>query len=111
MKITPKVKRFQQGGPVAPEMAPAEEPTVNGGAPVDETAPEQAPQEGGEQDPIMMLAQMSAQALQSQDCQMAMQVCQAFLEVVQQMQGPAPQEPQGEPVFRKGGSLAYRIKK
>lgn len=111
MKITPKVKKFQQGGPVAPEAAPTEEPTVNGGAPVEEGAPQEAPQEGGEQDPIMMLAQMSAQALQAQDCQMAMQVCQAFLEVVQQMQGQAPQEPQGEPVFQKGGRLAYRMKK
>ena len=108
MKITPKnsVRKYQMGGPVGSE-APVEEPTVEGGAPVEETAPEQ----GGEQDPIMMLAQMSAQALQSQDCQMAMQVCQAFMEIVQQMQGGAPEEPQGEPVFRKGGILVRRIKK
>lgn len=90
-----------------PAGAPVEEPTVNGGAPVDETAPNQ----GAEQDPIMVLAQMSAQAIQFQDCQMAMQVCQAFLEIVQQMQGGAPEEPQGEPVFRKGGTLVRRIKK
>lgn len=88
-----------------PAGAPAEDPTVGGGAPTEESAPDQ----GGEQDPIMILAQMSAQALQSQDCQMAMQVCQAFLDIVQQMQ--APEEPQGEPVFRKGGSLVRRIKK
>ena len=108
MKITPKnsVRKYQMGGPVGSE-APVEEPTVEGGAPVEETAPEQ----GGEQDPIMMLAQMSAQALQSQDCQMAMQVCQAFMEIVQQMQGGAPEEPQGEPVFRKSGILVRRIKK
>jgi hypothetical protein len=42
---------------------------------------------------------------------MAMQVCQAFLEILQQMQGGAPEEPQGEPVFRKGGVLVKRIKK
>lgn len=90
-----------------PAGAPAEEPTVEGGAPAGEPTPDQ----GGEQDPIMMLAQMSAQAIQSQDCQMAMQVCQAFLEIVQQMQGGAPEEPQGEPVFRKGGTLVRRIKK
>ena len=108
MKITPKnpIRKFQMGGPVGPE-APVEEPTVEGGAPVEESAPEQR----GEQDPIMMLAQMSAQALQSRDCQMAMQVCQAFIEIVQQMQGGAPGEPQGEPVFRKGGILVRRIKK
>lgn len=105
MKITPKnseTRKFQVGGAMP---APTETPAT--GAPVDETAPDQ----GGEQDPIMMLAQMSAQALQNQDCQMAMQVCQAFLEIVQQMQGGAPEEPQGEPVFRKGGSLVRRIKK
>ena len=94
------------GGPVQPN-APAEEPTQTGGAPVQEQAPEQE----GEQDPMVILAQMSAQAIQSQDCQMAMQVCQAFLEIIQQMQGGAPEEPQGEPVFRKGGVLVRRIKK
>ena len=109
MKITlknQKTQKFQVGGTM-PAGAPAAEPTVGGGAPVDETAADQ----GGEQDPIMMLAQMSAQAIQAQDCQMAMQVCQAFLEIVQQMQGGAPEEPQGEPVFRKGGTLVRRIKK
>lgn len=109
MKITlknQKTQKFQVGGAM-PAGAPAVEPTVEGGAPVDETTPDQ----GGEQDPIMILAQMSAQAIQAQDCQMAMQVCQAFLEIVQQMQGGAPEEPQGEPVFRKGGTLVRRIKK
>lgn len=101
-----KVQKFQMGGPVQPT-APAEEPTQTGGAPVQEQSPEQ----GGEQDPMVILAQMSAQAIQSQDCQMAMQVCQAFLEIMQQMQGGAPEEPQGEPVFRKGGVLVRRIKK
>lgn len=103
MKVTPKnsqTRKYQVGGAM-----PAAEPTVNGGAPVDETASDQ----GIEQDPIMILAQMSAQALQSQDCQMAMQVCQAFLEITQQMQ--APQPPQGEPVYRKGGILVRRINK
>lgn len=109
MKITPKnqeTRKFQVGGAM-PAGAPTENPTVGGGAPTGEPAPDQ----GGEQDPIMMLAQMSAQAIQAQDCQMAMQVCQAFLEIVQQMQGGAPEEPQGEPVFRKGGTLVRRIKK
>lgn len=106
MKITlkeSKTRKYQVGG----AMPAAEEPTTTGGAPVDKTAPEQ----GGEQDPIIMLAKMSAQAIQAQDCQMAMRVCQAFLEIVQQMQGGAPEEPQGEPVFRKGGTLVRRIQK
>lgn len=105
MKIALKnsnVRKFQVGGPMP---APAEEPAAEA------MPPAQEPQQGGEQDPMMMLAQMSAQAIQSQDCQMAMQVCQAFLEIIQQMQGGAPQQPQGEPVFRKGGVLVRRIKK
>lgn len=94
MKITPKnqkAQKFQTGGAIPAQAEPAPQQT--------------------EQDPIMMLAQMSAQAIKGQDCQMAMQVCQAFLEIVQQMQGGAPAEPQGEPVFRKGGILVRRIKK
>ena len=108
MKITPKksIRKFQMGGPM-PEEAPMEEPMTEE-APAEEPMPE----EGEQQDPMMILAQMSAQALQNQDCQMAMQVCQAFLEILQQMQGGgAPEEPQGEPVFRKGGVLVRRIKK
>lgn len=108
MKITPKnsVRKHQMGGPVEQsQAAPAQEIQ---GAPQGQ----EQPAEGGEgQDPIQVLAEMSAQALQNQDCQAAMQVCQAFLEIVQQMQGGAPEEPQGEPVFRKGGVLVRRIKK
>lgn len=106
MKITLKnsVKKFQTGGSLeTPQEMPQEAP-MNEGAP----APEEAPQ-GGEQDPLVILAQMSAQALQNQDCQMAMQVCQAFMQIAQQMTAP---EPQGEPVFaRNGCKLVRRIKK
>ena len=93
MNFVPKVKKFKEGG--AMEQAP-----------VEQTAPEAAPQ----QDPLMMLAEASMQALQKQDCQMAMQVCQALVQMLQQVQGgetPA----QGEPVFKKGGVLLRRIKK
>lgn len=102
MQFTPKkVKKFQQGG----EIAPVEEPTTPEATPA-----ETSPAEGG-QDPIMMLAEAAAQALQAQDCQIAMQVCQGIVALVQQMGGEASQEPQGEPVFRKGGVLLRRIKK
>ncbi len=96
------VKKFQDGGVVAPE-------TQGAVAPQEGTAP--APEQGGE-DPLMQIAQMAAQALQTQDCQAAMQVCDAFMQIVQQAQGGAPQEaPQGEPVYRRGGTLVKRIKK
>ena len=79
-------------------------------------APQAGPQEGG--DPIAMLAEMSMQALQAQDCGMAMQVCEAFVQLVQQAMGNAPQGPVGsvpensEPIFKKGGVLkGYKKKK
>lgn len=96
MKIT---RKFQTGGAMPAEQA----------AP--ETTTEQAPVENQEQDPIMMLAQAAAQALQNQDCEVAMSVCQAFLEIVQQMQGGAPAEAPAEPVYRAGGKLVRRISK
>ena len=106
MKIQPKnVRRFQQGGPM-----PAEDPAMAEEAVMAEQG--DAPDQGG--DPIMQLAQMSMQALQSQDCNMAMQVCEMFVQLVQQSQGGAPGPevaPEGEPVYRRGGKLAYRIKK
>lgn len=86
MKIVTEkqIKKFQAGGQVV-------EPAV--------AAPAQ-------EDPIAMLAEMSMQALQTQDCQIAMQVCENFIALIQQMQGgaPAPQEP----VFRKGGKIVSR---
>ena len=91
MKIRPRY--FQEGG----EMAPPEDPAAAG-----------APPEGGG-DPLMQLVEMAAQALQSQDPNMAMQVCQALVQLAQG--GAGGGAPEGEPVFRKGGKLAYRMKK
>ena len=83
--ITEKqIKKFQEGGAMPAEAAPA---------------PAAAP---AQEDPIAMLAEMSMQALQTQDCQIAMQVCEGFVTLIQQMQGGAPAQ---EPVFRKGGKM------
>ena len=77
-------------------------------------APAAAPQ-GGE-DPMAMLMQGAEQALQTQDCQIAMQVCQMLLELAgggapaeaaPAEAAPAPAE--GEPVYRRGGRLVRRI--
>ena len=88
------IKKFQEGGAMPADGTPVEQ-TPEGGAPV----------EGGGEDPLMQLAQAAMQALQSQDCQMAMQVCQAFVQMIQQAQGGAPEQPQGQPVYKKGGKL------
>ena len=83
MKIVPKnsVKKFQTGGAVESTAPETQEAPMAGAEGAE--APQQ---EGVEQDPIVILAQMSAQALQNQDCQMAMQVCQAFIQLIQYMQ-------------------------
>jgi len=102
-----KTLKFQEGGAMPPQEAPAGAPEAGqAGAPA-----EGGPEAGG-QDPLMQLVQMSMQALQSQDCQAAMAVCQAFVQLAQQQGGAEQQpEPQGEPVYRRGGKLARLIKK
>ena len=111
MKITYKnavkqTKKFQQGGPVGAPAEGAEAPVSQ-----EEAPKEPAPEEGGQENPMMQLAQLFAQGLQNQDCQMLAQGAQMFLQLAEQSQGGGAEEPQGEPVFRKGGRLAYRIKK
>nr|DAV04302.1 MAG TPA: hypothetical protein [Caudoviricetes sp.] len=103
MEVKPKVKKFQEGGP-AP--APANQP-------MPAEPQEGAPVEGGADRMLMQLAQMAAEALQSGDCNTALSVCEAFMQLIQQFtQGQAgPEAPQGEPVYRKGGKLVGRIRK
>ena len=107
MEIT--LRKFQDGGAMPPQGAPKDQ-----GAPQEGAPEEGAPQEGGQgQDPIMQIAQVAMQALQNKDCEAAMSVCQAFIQLIQQNQGGAPEEqaPQGEPVYRAGGKLVGRIRK
>lgn len=95
------VQRFQEGGPME---APVEDPNA---APVEGGAPA----EGG--DPTQQIMEAAMAALQNQDCNLAMQVLQAL---VQMMGGGAPQEgpaaPEGAaPVYKAGGRLSRWIKK
>lgn len=71
-------------------------------------APEQG---GGEGDPLMQLAQMAAEALQSGDCNTALAVCEGFMRLVQEAsQGQGGEAaPQGEPVYKRGGTLVRRV--
>ena len=87
-KFEKMVKKYQEGGEM-PAEAPAE-------APVD-----QAPT--GEEDPLIQIVQAAAQAVQTQDAQLALQVCQALVEMAG---GGAPAEAPGQPVYRKGGKLS-----
>ena len=77
-------------------------------------------QEGGAapqgEDPQAVLLQGAQQAVQNQDCQTAIQVCQMLLQMMggggEQAPAPAPEEQQqgGEPVYRMGGRLVRRIR-
>ena len=98
MKIN--IKKFQDGG-----VAPA------AGAPTDQS--QQPADQGQGQDPLVQIAQMAMQALQNKDCNAAMQVCAAFVQMLQQSQQQGQgtgQAPEGEPVYRRGGKLVKRIK-
>lgn len=91
----PRVRRFQEGGAVPPQEA-------QGGAPA------------GGGDPMQEILQAAAQAVQNNDGQLALQVCQALVQLAQGGGGapeggaPAPAEGGEEPVYRLGGRLAYR---
>ena len=101
MEVKPKVKKFQEGGP-AP--MPAEQPTP--------AEPQSgAPAEGGADQMLMQLAQMAAEALQSGDCNTALAVCEGFMGLIQQAsQGQGGEAaPQGEPVYKRGGTLVRRV--
>lgn len=92
-----RIKYLQEGGPVE---APVEE-----GAPM-EGAP--APEQGGE-DPMMQILQVAQQALQEQNCEAAMAVCQALLQLAQG--GGAPQEaPAEEPTYARRGARLVRVR-
>ncbi len=105
MRIKTNVRFMQEGGAVDDG---SQEAAPEANAPEQEQGQEQ----GQEQDPVVILAQMAQQALKNNDGQLALKVCEGFLQFLQQMQqqqGAEQQAPQGEPVYRKGGKLIGRI--
>ena len=95
---TKYVPRFQEGGQMPAEEVPVEEAPMEG-------AP--APEEGG--DPMQQLLMVAQEALQSQNCEAAMQVCAILLELAQG--GGAPAEAPAEaPVYKMGGKLSRRVR-
>lgn len=103
MKIESKIKKFQQGGPM-----PQDPASQGGGAPAGAPAPGGAPEQGG-QDPMAQILQVAAQAVQTQNCEAAMAVCQALMQIAQggAAQEPAPQE---EPTFARNGAKLVRVR-
>lgn len=89
------ISKFQEGGAMPPQ--------------------DPAAAQGG-QDPMVMILEGAMQAIQNQDCQIALQVCQALAEMAGAGAQPAPEAApaapaEGEPVYRTGGILVKRIKK
>lgn len=105
-----RVKKFQEGGPMGPE----EPMPAEGGAPAGPEAggAPAGPEAGG--DPMQQLLQAAMQAVQNNDAQLALQVCAALVQMAQGAGGgagaPEGGAPEGEPVYRNGGRLAYRRK-
>lgn len=74
-----------------------------------------APQGGN---PLDQLVAMAQQAIDTNDPNLAMQVCQTLVQAVQTpaaqeapAQEPPAEEPAAEPVYRSGGVLVRRIRK
>ena len=91
-----KVSKFQMGGAMAaPEQGM-------------QAAPEQGAQGGG--DPFAQIMEIAMQALETQDCQAAMAVCEGLLQLAQEMAGgqAAEEAPVEEPVFKRGGKLTKK---
>lgn len=89
------IGRFQEGGAMPPQ-----DPAMAQG--------------GG--DPMEQILMGCQQAVETQDCQIALQVCQIMLEMAgggaapaEAAPAPAPVEAQGEPVYRRGGQLVRRV--
>ena len=94
-ELNQMIKKFQEGGEVAPPS---------------EAAPAEAAPEGG--DPTAQILEAAMAALQNQDCNLAMQVLQALVQMLGGGAQEGPAAPEGQaPVFKKGGKLAGWIRK
>ena len=86
-----KIKKFQQGGPMPVEAAPA------------------APAQGGQDQMMAQLEQMAMEIIQSVGPEGAAMLAEMIMGMLQS-QAPVGAT-QGEPVFRNGGRLVRRNRK
>lgn len=98
-----KVGKFQEGGQM-----PAGDPSMQGGAPMEQEA---AMAGGDEQAMMQQLAQMAQQIIQQIGPDGAAMLAQIIMEMLQGGQAPVGEQPEGEPVFKKGGKICGRMKK
>lgn len=106
MKIESKVKKYQEGGQApAPQDTAMAAPAEGGNMAPTEAGPEAA---GG--NPMEQILAAAQQAVQTQNCEAAMMVCQALLEIVAQAQGGPQSAPQEEPTFARNGAKLVRVR-
>lgn len=91
------IKKYQAGGPMPADPAMA-------GAPA-EAAP--APEQGGQDQMMAQLEQMAMELIQGVGPEGAAMLAEMIMAILQQGAAGA----QGQPVFRKGGRIAYRTRK
>lgn len=87
MKVVSKFRKFQEGGPV-------------------EAAPQEAPQDA-QGSPMDQILNVAAQAVQTQNCEAAMAVCQTLIQLASGGGQAAPAE---EPTFARNGAKIVRIR-
>ena len=85
-----KIKKFQQGGPMPAEAAPAPAP------------------QGGQDQMMAQLEQMAMEIIQSVGPEGAAMLAEMIMAM---LQSQAPVGASGQPVFKKGGKIAYRTRK
>ena len=95
-----RIKRFQEGGAMSPEEQNAQAQGQPQGSPEGEA-------QGQEQDPMAQILAAAQSAVESNDPQMALQVCAALVQLAQGAQGGQPQQ---APAYQKKGGKMVRIR-
>ena len=85
-------------------------PAPEAGAPAGPEAGAPAGPEAGGEDPMMQILQVAAQAVQTQNCEAAMAVCQALIQIAQGAAGGGAPAPQEEPTFARNGAKLVRVR-
>ncbi len=98
-----KVGKFQEGG-----MMPAGDPSMQEGA---QMGGEMQQAGADEQAMMQQLAQMAQQIISQMGPDGAAMLAQIIMEMLQGGQAPVGEQPEGEPVFKKGGKICGRMKK
>lgn len=86
-------------------------PAFQEGGELEQAPMEQAPMEPQGGDPMQEILAACQQALETQDCNIAMQVCQILMQMAGGGEQPQQAPEDAQPVYRAGGKLAFWAKK